>query len=238
MNLIGHTKILAWTQLVVRNCTRPFNEGGLAHKTASIHRACKCACMHCVLQLCSCSILSSVQDTVLYMATLICVCKCTLLYTTLYLSPLPIDHREETGEIQTEGLLCQPRVTHHPHLTLPLFTVHHALPLIPSFSFPASANCTWSPNTTARPPPSPPSFVPPFQVLRLEVSSSRERVYVYLHPGAVVNGVEVRPHGPHFVFTISSTDTLEGKLREAQENLGVDPSSYLPVIYRKQSDVL
>ena len=61
---------------------------------------------------------------------------------------------------------------------------------------------------------------------------------MYLHPGAVINGVEVRPHGPHFVFTISSTDTLEGKLREAQESLGVDPSSYLPVIYRKQSDVL
>ena len=88
MNLIGHTKILAWTQLVVRNCTRPFNEGGLAHKTASVHRACKCACMHCVLQLRSCSILSSVQDTVLCTATLtyLCLQVHTLVHHTICLT--------------------------------------------------------------------------------------------------------------------------------------------------------
>ena len=32
------------------------------------------------------------------------------------------------------------------------------------------------------------------QVERLEVGQNRDRIYVYLHPGAIVNGKEVSVH--------------------------------------------
>lgn len=41
-----------------------------------------------------------------------------------------------------------------------------------------------------------------FQVQRLEVSSAQDRVYVYLHHGAIINGREVCAHAHHWCSSI------------------------------------
>lgn len=40
------------------------------------------------------------------------------------------------------------------------------------------------------------------------------------------------------MFTISGVDSLESRLRSAQEELGVPPSDWVPVTYKAQSDTL
>ncbi|CAI8034744.1 Paraplegin [Geodia barretti] len=74
------------------------------------------------------------------------------------------------------------------------------------------------------------------EVHHLVVNSQRDRVFVHLHSGAVVNGWEVRRYGPQFMFTVSGVDSLEARLRAAQEELGVPPSNWVPVMYKAQSD--
>lgn len=95
------------------------------------------------------------------------------------------------------------------------------------------------------------------QVHHLVVNSQRDRVFVYLHSGAIINGWEVRVmmfltmpcgchmtcfqarrYGPQFMFTVSGVDSLEARLRAAQEELGVPPSNWVPVTYKAQSDTL
>lgn len=96
-----------------------------------------------------------------------------------------------------------------------------------------------------------------YQVHHLVVNSQRDRVFVYLHSGAIINGWEVRVischsmscgnhmtfpqarrYGPQFMFTISGVDSLETRLHAAQEELGVPPSNWVPVTYKAQSDTL
>ncbi|XP_065915326.1 mitochondrial inner membrane m-AAA protease component paraplegin-like isoform X2 [Dysidea avara] len=69
------------------------------------------------------------------------------------------------------------------------------------------------------------------EVEKLGVNKEKTHVYVYLHPGAVINGRKVRQTGPHFVFTISSVDSLELKLEEVQNEMGIDQSSRIPIMY-------
>ena len=40
------------------------------------------------------------------------------------------------------------------------------------------------------------------------------------------------------MFTISGVDSLEAKLKVAQEELGVPPSGWVPISYKVQSDTL
>lgn len=47
---------------------------------------------------------------------------------------------------------------------------------------------------------------------------------------------QVRRYGPQFMFTISGVDSLEAKLAQAQEELGIRASGRIPVNYRAQSD--
>ena len=49
---------------------------------------------------------------------------------------------------------------------------------------------------------------------------------------------QVRRYGPQFMFTVSGVDSLEARLRAAQEELGVPPSDWVPVMYKAQSDTL
>ena len=88
------------------------------------------------------------------------------------------------------------------------------------------------------------------------VNSQRDRVFVHLHSGAIINGWEVclpplfqrlwvskhspqvRRYGPQFMFTVSGVDSLEARLRTAQEELEVPPSDWVPVTYKAQSDTL
>ncbi|XP_065832652.1 mitochondrial inner membrane m-AAA protease component paraplegin-like [Oscarella lobularis] len=75
------------------------------------------------------------------------------------------------------------------------------------------------------------------EVRELVVNSSRDRCFVYLHKGAVIYGKEVGPP-PQYSFSISSADSLEKKLMQAQEELGIDPSGCIPVTYQSDSDTL
>ena len=67
---------------------------------------------------------------------------------------------------------------------------------------------------------------------------NRERVFIFLYPGAVVNGREVRPYGPQYSMTISGVDSFEKKLNTAQEELGIPMFSRIPVKYRSQQSNL
>ena len=40
------------------------------------------------------------------------------------------------------------------------------------------------------------------------------------------------------MFTVSGVDSLEARLRSAQEELGVPPQDWVPVMYKAQSDTL
>lgn len=50
--------------------------------------------------------------------------------------------------------------------------------------------------------------------------------------------LQARRYGPQFMFTVSGVDSLEARLRAAQEELGVPPSNWVPVTYKAQSDTL
>jgi spastic paraplegia protein 7 len=77
------------------------------------------------------------------------------------------------------------------------------------------------------------------EVLKLEVSSSHDKAYIYLHPGAHINGAELKSNtGPHYAMTVPNTDILEQKLTDAQIELGVNPSNFVPVVYRREGDIL
>ena len=49
---------------------------------------------------------------------------------------------------------------------------------------------------------------------------------------------QVRRYGPQFMFTVSGVDSLETRLQAAQQELGVPPSDWVPVMYKAQSDTL
>ena len=70
------------------------------------------------------------------------------------------------------------------------------------------------------------------EVEKLEVSSQRDKVYVYLAKGAIINGREVFGFGPHYSFTMSGNiQAFENKLRAAQEELGISSNEFIPVKY-------
>lgn len=72
----------------------------------------------------------------------------------------------------------------------------------------------------------------------MEVSSSRDRVYIYLLPGAIINGREVQPHGPQFMMSISSIESFENKLKSAQDDIGIPHESRIPISYQSLSENL
>jgi len=69
------------------------------------------------------------------------------------------------------------------------------------------------------------------EVEKLEVSAKRDRVYVYLANGAIINGREVFGFGPHYSFSIGSFHKFEERLKNAQEELGIHSSDFIPVKY-------
>jgi len=76
------------------------------------------------------------------------------------------------------------------------------------------------------------------EVEKLDVSSTREKVYVYLHKGAVVNGKEVFGYGPHYQFTVGNMDRFEEQMRQTQNELGVNPRDHIPVKYRPDNQLM
>ncbi|PFX23713.1 Paraplegin [Stylophora pistillata] len=71
-----------------------------------------------------------------------------------------------------------------------------------------------------------------------EVPSSQDKVYVFLHRGAVVGGKEVLTHGPHFVFSIASLDSFEKKMASAQADLHIASHDFVPVRYSTTNELL
>ena len=69
------------------------------------------------------------------------------------------------------------------------------------------------------------------EVEHLNISAQKDKVYVYLTNGAIINGREIFGFGPHYSFTIGNLKTFEEKLKNAQENLGIKPSEFIPVKY-------
>ena len=47
--------------------------------------------------------------------------------------------------------------------------------------------------------------------------------------------VQVRSVGPQFVFTISGVDSLESKLEEVQNEMGIDPANRIPITYMHEN---
>lgn len=76
------------------------------------------------------------------------------------------------------------------------------------------------------------------EVEHLEVPSSQDRIYVFLHKGAMVGGKEIMTHGPHFVFSIASLDSFEQKMAAAQSDLHIPSSDYIPIRYRTKNELL
>lgn len=75
------------------------------------------------------------------------------------------------------------------------------------------------------------------EVDHMEVPASQDRVYVFLHRGAVVGGKEVFGSGPHYTFSIASLDSFEQKMANAQSELGIRPQDHLPVRYRVENEL-
>ena len=114
----------------------------------------------------------------------------------LLANPLPEEEGEEEGEQQP----------HNEWSWLPLYTIIAALAYIltssaepvPEISFPfflqhmlyAGEVCTDTVHGVCSGEGT--VIHSPFQVQRLEVNSTRDRVYVYLHYGALINGREVQ----------------------------------------------
>jgi len=70
------------------------------------------------------------------------------------------------------------------------------------------------------------------EVEKLEVSSQKDKVYVYLAKGAMINGREVFGFGPHYSFTMNgNVQAFEDKLRAAQEEIGIQTNEFIPVKY-------
>lgn len=76
------------------------------------------------------------------------------------------------------------------------------------------------------------------EVEHLDVPSSQDKVFVFLHKGAVVGGKEIMTHGPHFVFSIASLDSFEQKMTAAQADLNLPSSDFIPIRYRTKNELL
>jgi len=75
------------------------------------------------------------------------------------------------------------------------------------------------------------------EVEQLNVSLHGKRVYVYLRSGAVINGEKINSPGPHYNFTFGELNNFEEKLIEAQNELGIMPSEYIPVLYLQEPSI-
>ena len=53
--------------------------------------------------------------------------------------------------------------------------------------------------------------------------------------GTVLMLFQVRSMGPQFVFTISGVDSLESKLEEVQNEMGIDPANRIPITYMHEN---
>lgn len=76
------------------------------------------------------------------------------------------------------------------------------------------------------------------EVEHLEVPSSQDKIFVFLHRGAVVGGKEILSHGPHFVFSIASLDSFEQKMASAQADLRIASNDFVPIRYRTKNELL
>ncbi|KAL9986997.1 hypothetical protein ACROYT_G001231 [Oculina patagonica] len=76
------------------------------------------------------------------------------------------------------------------------------------------------------------------EVEHLEVPSSQDKIFVFLHKGAMVGGKEIMSHGPHFVFSIASLDSFEQKMAAAQADLRIASNDFVPIRYRTKNELL
>jgi len=76
------------------------------------------------------------------------------------------------------------------------------------------------------------------EVEHLEVPSSQDKIFVFLHRGAMVGGKEILSHGPHFVFSIASLDSFEQKMASAQADLRIASNDFVPIRYRTKNELL
>lgn len=74
------------------------------------------------------------------------------------------------------------------------------------------------------------------EVEQIVVKPDLEKVIVYLHEGAIING---RPAArKHYQMTIPGLQNFETKLRKAEESLGIRPENGVPVIYSRNDGEL
>ncbi|XP_062511013.1 paraplegin-like [Corticium candelabrum] len=76
------------------------------------------------------------------------------------------------------------------------------------------------------------------EVAKLVVNSSKDKCYVYLHHGAIVHEKEIHRAPPHFAFSINGVESFEDRLIQAQKELRIDPSGYVPVIYEPSDSIM
>jgi ATP-dependent Zn protease len=76
------------------------------------------------------------------------------------------------------------------------------------------------------------------EVARLVVNSHKDKCYVCLHHGAIINGKKINRAPPQFSFSITGIESFEDRLIQAQQELRIDPSGYIPVIYDAPDDPL
>jgi spastic paraplegia protein 7 len=75
-------------------------------------------------------------------------------------------------------------------------------------------------------------------VEKLEVSSSRDKVYIYLYPDSIINGRMVRPYGPQFIMSISGVETFEKRMNSIQDEMNIIPEGRIPIRYKSTPETL
>lgn len=74
------------------------------------------------------------------------------------------------------------------------------------------------------------------EVEQIVVKPDIEKVVVYLHEGAIINGKPVARR--HYQMTIPGVQNFETKLRKAEVSLGIRPEHGVPVIYSRNDGEL
>ena len=74
------------------------------------------------------------------------------------------------------------------------------------------------------------------EVKRVVVDKAEAEVFVYLHPGAVIDGVEyparTSSRVPQFSFSVASVEWFERHVEEAQNEPGIPPEERIGVQYQ------
>ncbi|XP_019849889.1 PREDICTED: paraplegin-like [Amphimedon queenslandica] len=76
------------------------------------------------------------------------------------------------------------------------------------------------------------------EVQKLVVTASRENVFIFLYPGAVINGRMVSPASPQFMMSIAGVESFENRIKMAQDELGIPPDDRISIHYKARMEIL